>query len=335
MINGINIAVIGLGNIGEWVVSKLCMEALHNNLAVNRIVCIGTRPDKIKSKISDIIQSLLILESQYDRGAICNLINTLSCSTNFEQLDNIDYIITTYSTPMNESIKNRSDLLFSNDMLTQKIAFQMSRFIPDHCRIINITNPLDIITWRLQQLSKLPVEQVVGVSGQIDSARFMQGINEIAGIHYLSIDQSSIHILGEHGPTAVPILSQMKINQQSISNLLDHESIEKIKDYALTKGTQMKCANQNIPPHIAIARAAVNCLKSWESPIKSTMPLCYWSHKYQAYLGSQVHISESGITPTNLLESLTSEETKALDFSAMSIIQDYLKLNNRHELGNK
>lgn len=326
MSKSISIAVIGLGNIGEWIVSKLCLEILNGNLNVNKIVCIGLDSGKLESKLSDIIQSLLILESQYDKKSICDIISNLSYTKNFEQLDNIDYIITTFSAPMNESIKNRSDLLFLNDIVTKKIALQMSRFIPTYCRIINITNPLDVITWRLQQLSNLPSNQVVGISGQIDTARFMQGINEIAGIDYLSIDQSSITILGEHGLSAVPILSQIKINQQNIFNLLDYEAIEKIKNYSLMKGTQMMYANQRIPPHIAIAQAAVNCLKSWGSQLQSTMTLCCWSPEFQAYLGTQVNISKSGIIPTNLLQHLSNKEKEGLKYSANCVIQDYLKL---------
>ena len=329
MIKNINISIVGFGNIGEWVLSKICFEILNNNLPVSKIVCIEPNLNRLKSKISDLIQSLLILEPQYDKKSICQIIDNLQLTNNFEQIKDSDYIITAYSVPMDMSIKNRSDLLFSNDLITQEIAFQISKFSPPHCRIINIANPLDIITWRLQHLSKLPVEQVIGISSQIDIARLAQGIKEISGFDYLAIDLSSLNILGEHGPSAVPILTQIKVNQRNIYELLEEEVIEKIKNYPIQKGTQMMEENQCIPPHIAVAQATVNCLKSWVSKSQTRMTLCCWNQVYQTYLGTEVYISEAGIVPTSLLANLSQEEEMALNFSAKAITTQYLKLKER------
>ncbi|MBA2655469.1 MAG: hypothetical protein H0U70_00600 [Tatlockia sp.] len=329
MLKDINISIVGFGNIGEWLLSKICFEILNKNLHVSKIICIEPNLNRLKSKISDLIQSLLILESQYDKISICQIIDNLYFTTSFEQVKDCDYLITAYSAPIDKSIKNRSDLLFSNDLITQEIAFQLSKFIPPHCRIINIANPLDIVTWRLQYLTNLPVEQVVGISSQIDIARLAQGINEISGFNYLSIDLSSLNILGEHGPSAVPIFTQIKINQRNIFELLDNEIIEKIKNYSIQKGTQMMEANQCIPPHIAVAQATVNCLKSWVSKCPTKMTLCCWNQVYHTYLGTEVYISEAGISPTNLLSDLSQEEEMALNFSAKTIKNEYLKLKER------
>ncbi|MBA3537141.1 MAG: hypothetical protein H0T84_11115 [Tatlockia sp.] len=330
MIKDINIAIVGFGNIGEWVLSKICFGILNNNLHVSKIVCIEPNLNRLKSKISDLIQSLLILESQFDKKSICQIIDNLYYSTSFELLKDCDYVITAYSVPIDKSIKNRSDLLFSNDLITQEIAFQLSKFVPPQCRIINIANPLDIVTWRLQQLTNLPVEQVVGISSQIDIARLAQAIREISGFDYLSIEH--LNILGEHGPSAVPILTQIKINQRNIFDLLDNDTIEKIKIYSIQKGTLMMEANGCIPPHIAVAQATVNCLKSWVSKSQTKITLCCWNQVYHSYLGTEVYISEAGIIPTNLHYDLSQEEEKALNFSANTITNEYTTLKERESV---
>ncbi len=322
-----NISIVGFGNIGEWVLSKICFEILNKNLNVKKIVCIGTNLNKLKSKISDLIQSLLILESQFDKKSICQIIDNLYYSTSFELLKDCDYVITAYSVPMDKSIKNRSDLLFSNDLITQEIAFQLSQFVPSHCRIINIANPLDIVTWRLQYLTNLPIEQVVGISSQIDIARLAQAIKEISGFDYLSIEH--LNILGEHGPSAVPILTRIRINQRNIFELLGNDIIEKIKKYSIQKGSLMMEANGSIPPHIAVAQATVNCLKSWVSKSQTKITLCCWNPAYHSYLGTEVYISNEGIIPTNLHYDLSQEEEMALDFSAKTIKNEYLKLTEQ------
>eukprot|EP00353_Schmidingerella_taraikaensis_P012133 CAMPEP_0185591066 /NCGR_PEP_ID=MMETSP0434-20130131/63251_1 /TAXON_ID=626734 ORGANISM="Favella taraikaensis, Strain Fe Narragansett Bay" /NCGR_SAMPLE_ID=MMETSP0434 /ASSEMBLY_ACC=CAM_ASM_000379 /LENGTH=196 /DNA_ID=CAMNT_0028215799 /DNA_START=293 /DNA_END=880 /DNA_ORIENTATION=+ len=72
-------------------------------------------------------------------------------------------------------------------------------------RIIAITNPVDVITASIISVTNLPKEQVVGTGTYLDSMRFTYHLAELAQV---DIQQVDALILGEHGESCAPIVSQ-------------------------------------------------------------------------------------------------------------------------------
>ena len=79
------------------------------------------------------------------------------------------------------------------------------------------TNPCDIITWQVWQLSGLPRSQVLGTGVWLDTTRLRRLLAQELEIGAQSIDA---FILGEHGDTQFPVWSHRAL---AVSCILDGE----------------------------------------------------------------------------------------------------------------
>jgi L-lactate dehydrogenase len=103
--------------------------------------------------------------------------------------------------------ETRLDLFNRNAEVFREIAAQLDRHAPDAILLI-ATNPVDVLTYVMQELSARPHQRVIGTGTLLDTARF----RALLGEHY-GVDPRSVHayILGEHGDSEVPIWSNASI----------------------------------------------------------------------------------------------------------------------------
>lgn len=103
--------------------------------------------------------------------------------------------------------ESRLSLLSRNASVFQAIARELDEHAPDATLII-ASNPVDILTYVMQELSTRPDAHVIGTGTLLDTARF----RALLGEHY-GVSPRSVHayILGEHGDSEVPIWSNALI----------------------------------------------------------------------------------------------------------------------------
>lgn len=108
--------------------------------------------------------------------------------------------------------ETRLDLLNRNAEVFREIAREIDLHAPGAILVI-ATNPVDILTWVMQELSHRPATRVIGTGTMLDTARF----RALLGAHY-EVDPRSVHayILGEHGDSEVPLWSSASIGGQPI-----------------------------------------------------------------------------------------------------------------------
>ncbi|WP_045858237.1 L-lactate dehydrogenase [Raoultella terrigena] len=78
------------------------------------------------------------------------------------------------------------------------------------------TNPCDIITWQVWQLSGLPRGQVIGTGVWLDTTRLRRVLAQTLDIGAQSIDA---FILGEHGDTQFPVWSHSSVYGSPIAEV--------------------------------------------------------------------------------------------------------------------
>ncbi|XP_021077099.1 L-lactate dehydrogenase A-like 6B isoform X2 [Mus pahari] len=76
------------------------------------------------------------------------------------------------------------------------------------CKIIIVSNPVDILTFVTWKLSGFPKNRIIGSGCNLDTARFRYMLGQRLGIH-----SESCHgwVLGEHGDSSVPVWSGVNI----------------------------------------------------------------------------------------------------------------------------
>ena len=103
--------------------------------------------------------------------------------------------------------QSRLDLVRANNRAMQDIVPRVVAVAPDALLLV-ATNPVDVLTWRVREISGLPSARVIGSGTILDTARFRHLLGE-----RLRVDPRSIHafVIGEHGDSEVPVWSRANV----------------------------------------------------------------------------------------------------------------------------
>jgi L-lactate dehydrogenase len=109
--------------------------------------------------------------------------------------------------------ESRLDLLKDNVNVVRNIGRRLS---DSRGIIIIVSNPVDILTKAMTEVSGLPTSRVIGTGTMLDTSRLRQ---RLAG--RLNIDARSIHayVIGEHGDSEIVLWSSARIGGRSLRSL--------------------------------------------------------------------------------------------------------------------
>lgn len=174
----IKIAIIGAGAVGTSVAFDLSIQGL-----CDEIVLIDIRKEKAYAEALDIQQSVAY---QHRHMKIT--------SGTYEDCGDADIVVMTAAVPYVQG-QRRLDMLEGAAKVIRSIvpAIMESGF---NGHFIIVTNPVDVISYLVHKLSKLPKNQVIGTGTSLDSARLKGMIADL-----LQVDSKSVqaYTLGEHG----------------------------------------------------------------------------------------------------------------------------------------
>ena len=184
--------------------------------------------------------------------------------------------------------------------------------------LIVIANPLDIITHHTQKVTGLPPEKVLGTGTLLDSARLAYYLAEEANV---TPNEVKAWVLGEHGDSMVPIISQTTINGQPLEAVLSLAQIDRCIQQTRTSAAIIKKTLG--ATSYGVAACAVRLMQATLDPLDT--------HIYPAsvrvdntwrellggsagYMGLPVRLNADGYEVLPLV--LTGEEIEALVGSA-------------------
>jgi len=101
--------------------------------------------------------------------------------------------------------ESRLDLLRDNARVMRELGARLRDY---RGLVVVVTNPVDVLTYVVQQASGLPAERVIGTGTTLDTARFRSLLGARCGI-----DPHHVHgyVIGEHGDSEVLVWSQATI----------------------------------------------------------------------------------------------------------------------------
>lgn len=108
--------------------------------------------------------------------------------------------------------ESRLELLRDNAAVIRDIGQKLKG-----CRgiIVMVTNPVDVLTRVMSEVSGLPVSRVIGTGTMLDTARLRQIIGRV-----VNVDPRSVHaqVVGEHGDSEVVLWSGARVAGASLRN---------------------------------------------------------------------------------------------------------------------
>lgn len=209
------LAVIGAGNIGAVLMQEIARRGLARTVAAVDV----KEPDVAKGKALDIAEGTAVLSSDIE----------MIGSKSFDVLEGADIVINTAGVPRtvrpDGTIPSREELLTTNLAITDNVADAIGQYCPDAI-VISIANPLDAIVYRLFQKLSPPKQKLMGMAGQLDSARYRYFVAQAANV---SLSNVEAMVLGGHGDTMVPIRSACRIAGLPVEQFLGEDVLAGIE----------------------------------------------------------------------------------------------------------
>ena len=203
------VTVVGAGNVGAT-----CADVLAQKDIVNEIVLLDIKPNYAEGKALDMWESSPV-----------NFFDTrVTGSTNdYTKTANSDVVVITSGIPRKPGM-SRDDLIATNAKIVKMVTEQVIEHSPN-AKIVIVSNPLDVMTYAAFLAAKKSRNEVFGMAGVLDTARYRSFIA-------LELDCSPKDIqavlMGGHGDTMVPLPRYTTVGGIPVTELISEKRINEI-----------------------------------------------------------------------------------------------------------
>jgi malate dehydrogenase len=214
------IALIGGGQIGQI----LAMLAAQKEMGDIVILDIPDYVNPVKGKALDLME--MAPHGNYDAN--------ITGTSDYKDLEGTDVCIITAGKPRQAGM-TREDLLNTNIKIISEVAEGIKAHAPNAFCIV-LTNPLDAMVYCFQKVTGFPKNQVIGMAGTLDTARFRAFISMELGVSVADIAGT---VLGGHGPTMVPLPRLTTVGGVPLTEIASQEQIDRIVERTRKAGTEI------------------------------------------------------------------------------------------------
>ena len=287
------ITLVGGGQIG----GNLALLAAQKELGDVVIFDIPQAEGMVKGKALDLMQL-----RPHD-GHDANIMGT----SDWNDVKDSDVFIITAGIPRKPGM-DREDLLEINLGIMKDVATNIKEQSPN-AFVIVISNPLDAMVYAFHKVSEFPKNQVVGMAGALDSARFRAFIAMETGY---SVQDVTCMVLGGHGDTMVPISRLATVGGVPVTDLINSDRLKEIEDRTRIAGGEIVKLFGNGSAFYAPAQSAIEMAESYIRDKKRVIPcasLCEGEFGIDGYfIGVPTVIGSNGVE--KILEFTLNDDEK-------------------------
>ncbi len=298
------IAIIGAGAVG----STAAFASTIKNVA-SEIILIDINEDKEAGEVMDITDGLCFVETGCVKGA------------DFKDARNADILVITAGAPQKKG-ETRLDLVEKNKHILRSI-FKSIGKVKRTAIILVVANPVDVLTYEAQKISKLPHGQVFGSGTTLDTARLR---SHLSSHFHVSPQDVQGFVLGEHGDSefvawstvsigGIPVLKSKKFSK-TLANKIEKKVRKEAYEIINRKGATFYGIG------LVITDILEAILYNQHKIMPVTTYMKSWNGISGVCLGAPAVIGRMGVEKHWELQ-LTTQEKKKLKKSA-DIIKSYL-----------
>ncbi|MEM3459324.1 MAG: malate dehydrogenase [Candidatus Bathyarchaeia archaeon] len=218
----------------------------------------------------------------------------------------------------------RIDLMNKNAAIVKSVVKEIVKYAPD-CKLMVVTNPVDIMTYVAYKESGFERNRVFGMGNILDTLRFR---SYIATELNVSREDVRALVIGEHGDSMVPLVEYASVSGIPITKLLREEQIEKIVNLTVSSGADVikLKGSTTYAPAATIAIMADAILRG-RNRVMSVSTYLQGEYGFSdVSIGVPVVLGRNGIERVLELE-LTSEVKRRFENSVLTIKEAIKKLN--------
>jgi malate dehydrogenase len=230
-----------------------------------------------------------------------------------------DVVVITAGIPRKPGM-SRDDLLATNAKIMTSVCEQV-RTSSQHSVVIVVSNPLDAMVQRAQQVTGFEPQRVIGQAGVLDTARYRTFLAMELGV---SVEDISALLMGGHGDTMVPISSCTSVGGIPVTRLIKPERLAEIVTRTANGGAEIVSLLKTGSAFYAPAAATAQMVEAVVRDKKRLIPCAAYCDKEYGvggyYVGVPIILGASGVERIVEIE-LTSTERAAFEKSVDSVKQ--------------
>src|SRR5688572_17094131 len=305
------ITIVGAGNVGATC-AHWCASLELGDIVLLDIPATESMP---KGKALDLMQSSPIM------GFDSNIVGT----TEYGPSANSDVVVITAGIPRKPGM-SRDDLLATNAKIVSSVAEQVKQTSPQAVVIV-VSNPLDAMVQRVQQVTGFPPSRVMGQAGVLDTARYRTFLAMELGV---SVEDVSALLMGGHGDTMVPMPSCTSVGGIPVRRLLSEEKLNAIVDRARNGGAEIVSLLKTGSAYYAPAAATAQMVEAIVRDKKRLIPCAAFCDKEYGvggyYVGVPVVLGARGVE--RVIELELDPQEKAAFEKSVSAVKSLVKSMN-------
>jgi len=212
------ISIIGAGKVGSTAAFNILRYRISD------VVLIDIAENLAKGEALDMMQTAPAIE--FD--------GKIRGTSDFSEMEGSEIVIVTAGEARKPGM-TRIDLANKNAKIVKSIVKEVVRYAPE-CKLMLVTNPVDIMTYIAYKESGFERNRVFGMGNILDTLRFRSYIAQ-----ELNVSREDVRalVIGEHGDSMVPLVECASVSGIPITRLLRKKQIEKIVNLTVTSGSDV------------------------------------------------------------------------------------------------
>jgi len=303
------VAIVGAGRVGETTAQILAEQE-----TCREVVLIDIREDVPQGVALDIFQTAPFFE--FD--------TRVTGSNDPAAMQDAEVVVVTAGIPRKPGM-SRSDVLDTNVRVIDGILGDIMTYAPNAI-VIMVTNPVDVLTYRVWQLTGWPRERVIGQAGVLDASRMAAFIAMETG--FSTRDITTI-VLGGHGDSMVPVPRFCTVNGIPVSRFISPERLDEIVQRTRGGGAEIlalrKISSAYDAPGASVA-AMVDAISHHRNRLLPCVAILQGEYgEQEVAMGVPCLLNHQGISRIIDLE-LNEDELKMFRESAASVRADIQRM---------
>ncbi len=293
------ITVIGAGRVG----AEAAFDILRYK--ISDVVLIDVFGDLAKGEALDMMQAAPAIEFDGKiRGA-----------SDFKEMEGSELVIVIAGQARKPDM-TRIDLMNNNAKIVKSVVKEVVKYAPD-CKLMMVTNPVDIMTYLACRESGLPRNRVFGMGNILDTLRFR---SYLASELNVSREDTRALVIGEHGDSMVPLVEYACVSGIPITDLLTPEQIDKVVHQTVTSGSDViKLKGSTVYAPAAVIAIMADAIITGRNRVMSVSTLLKGEYGYSNIsIGVPVVLGKDGVEKIIELE-LSTRTSRRFERSVMTI----------------
>jgi malate dehydrogenase len=302
------VTVVGAGNVGAT-----CAQAVAEKGIVKEVVLVDIKDGLAEGKSLDLWQTAPI--NYYDTRIV-------GTTNDYSKTAGSEVVVITSGVPRKPGM-SRDDLISINAGIVKSVTENVIKYSPD-AKIIIVSNPLDVMTYTAYLTAKKSKNEVFGMAGILDTARYRAFLAEELDVNPKDIQAL---LMGGHGDTMVPLPRYTTVSGIPVTELIEKDKLDAIIERTKKGGGELVNL-MGTSAWYAPGTAAAQMVEAVILDQKRIFPCCaYLEGEYglnNIYLGVPVKLGQNGIE--EIIEVKLNDDEKALLEGSAKSVKDVMNV---------